>query len=225
MYSNKALAWQRCGCRFSKCSCKHFIEKEAKIQYFGAASVRQSLSGAPIKMPVLYLTKLTYNISQWGEKFHCKCYPLQFCFWAISKRGNVPDIRLKILIEVFAGSKGYRLFGVVSRLQVKKQGVRENVCKWIIGVTWEPVYFSICYHWSLLWKKTPISDSKMKPGLYNTSYGRQWCKESQNYTLTLDGVIKPSCEITNTWTSKTSFQYFTFHLAHLLSQCTFTVNY
>lgn len=132
------------------------------MQYLGATSVRQILSGTAIKMPVLYLTKLTckWVTSQWGEKFQCKCYHFKFCFWAISKCGNLPDIRLKILIEVFAGSKGHHLFGVVSQLHLKKQGVQENVCKWIMDVTLEPVYFSICYPWSLLCKKSQFQMAK-----------------------------------------------------------------
>lgn len=64
---------------------------------------------------------------------------------------NLPDIHLKIINEVFAGSKADHLFRVVLQLHLnplngEQSREHENICKCILYNLSEPALLPICYY-------------------------------------------------------------------------------
>lgn len=84
---------------------------------------------------------------------------------------NLPDIHLKIFGEVSAGSKVHHLFGVALQLPMNKA---EDTGKYLqMHVILEPALLLYMLSLSIALKTSQFQTSKMKPGLYNTSNGRQ----------------------------------------------------
>lgn len=113
------------------------------------------------------------------KKFQYKYHHFKFCFLDHKQIRTLPDIRLKIFGEVFARSKVAST--VRSGLTVTpefslwrtKQRTHENICKCIIYVILEAALLLYMLLVRIALKIFQFQISKMKPGFYNISNGRQ----------------------------------------------------